>query len=405
MRSTRSLIPVLLVALLGCDSSFKETPDGEVRDGGVKDGPAKTPDGASPDGEVPECPGSRRSEDVDGTHEPGSYTSIAVESDGTVHVSHYAAGPTPNPFGVGGWHDARYSVRRAGKWSSEDILGPGVVGGFTALGIGPTGKLHTVFYDWAQKDLIYAWNEGSGWKVETMHTTDNDGWANALAVDSSGTVHVVTFKGATGTVNGEWHYLRRIGAKWESRVVLDAPAGGFGPRPGIAAGSDGTVHVSLCNHQGQLKYRSGKDGSFKPALILDTGLGEKCNTSLALDDKGQVHISYHDHSAKTLRYIGQSGSSFGSPKTLDSVGEVGFYNAIATNKRTGDLWVAFSDLTQQDLKVIRRPPGAGWGQPQTVDSAGNVGRYVSAAVGPEDELHVSHLNATAKALRHTRICP
>jgi hypothetical protein len=82
---------------------------------------------------------------------------------------------------------------------------------------------------------------------------------------------------------------------------------------------------------------------------------------------------------------------------------VGSYQAIAATTG-GDLWVAYYDFTNLDLRVIRRTAGA-WGKPETVDSAGHVGRYVSAAIGLEGELHIAHWNETVRALRHTRICP
>ena len=397
----RAALPLLL-CLAACDSAFKETEtDADL---GPADLAGADGDG-QPDAAPPECPapGDVKSETVDTLHEPGAYSSIAVDGAGAIHVSYYAAGPTPGPMG-GEWHDARYSVWRGGAWQSEDIYTPGVVGGYTALGLDPTGKVHVVFYDWGQRDLIHAWRESQGWKpAAPLSTTYNDGWGNDLAVDPSGTVHVITFKGAEGQIDGEWHYLRRVATKWDAPVVLHAPAGGQGPKSGIAVDDKGTVHVSFCDHNGELRHRSGTAGSFTPALILDTGLGELCASDIALDSDGQAQISYHDSASKTLKLVGQSGGTFGAPVTLDSSGDVGRNNAVAAGP-SGDLWVAYYDATNLDLKVIRRQAGS-WGQPKTVDSAGEVGRYVSAAVGPGGELHASHYDMGNKALRHTRVCP
>lgn len=395
---TRRLALALLL-LGGCHTGFKETDaDATI----PHDGPR--PEGSTSDSEVvpPECPAKVKSEDVDSVHEPGAYSSIVVDGKGDVHISHMAQGPTPGPMG-GDWFDARYTVRRAGLWSSEDIYTPGVVGAYSALGLGPGGELHVVFYSYSSRDLVHSWRDSQGWKpAQVMSTSYNDGWGTDLAVDSSGTVHVVTFKGAEGTIDGEWLYLRRVGSKWQSPVVLESPAGGGGPSSGIAVDSTGTVHVSFSNHLGQLKYRSGKDGSFKTAVILDTGLGELCRSDLALDGQGQVHISYYDSVPKTLRYIGQTGGIFGQAVTLDSAGQVGANNAIAAGD--DDVWIAYHDADNRDLKLIRRAKGS-WGQAVPVDTAGEVGLHVSAALGPGGELHISHYNMTSKSLRHTRVCP
>jgi len=397
------LPPVIaLVALVaGCDCGFKAIEDGSplLHDGA---GEVVAVSDVSIDGPGNGCPGPVHSADVDTQHEPGSYPSIAVESDGTIHISHVAAGPVPGLTG-GDWHDARYTVRRGGAWSSEDIYTPGVLGQFTALGLGPDRKLHVVCYSYSTRDLIYSFKGSGSWTTEPLTTSYNDGWGSDLAVDRSGTVHVITFKGASGTIDGEWLYLRRVGTAWDSPKVLQTMAGGNGPRSGIAVSPDNTVHLSFSDAQGQLKYVSGKDGSFAQAQILDTGLGQSCSSDIAVDGQGQVQISYYDSTNKRLRFVGQVGGSFESPRDLDSGGTVGSYNAIVTTAK-GDLWVAYYDFTNEDLKLIRRRSGS-WGQPEIVDSAGHVGRYVSAAEGPGGALHLAHLNVTLKALRHTRVCP
>lgn len=391
---------VALTLLFGCDSGFRATEDaGQAKDASGSE--ASIADGGA-DGLVSSCPGPVKSEDVDTLHEPGAYSSIAVEQDGTIHVSHVATGPTPGLMG-GDWHDARYSVWRDGKWTSEDIYTPGVLGQHTAIGVGPDRKVHVVFYSYSALDLVYAWRSSTSWTTEVMKTSYNDGWGSDLAVDGSGAVHVITFKGASGTIDGEWHYLRRVGTKWDSPVVLQTMAGGNGPKSGITVAADSTVHVSLSDADGKLLYRSGKDGVFKQAQTLDTGMGESCSSDIALDGQGQVHISYYDSSDKRLRYVGQAGGIFGAPRDLDSVGTVGSYNAVAATDK-GDVWVAYYDFTNQDLKLIRRKGGS-WGKPETIDTAGHVGRQVSAALGPDGSLHLSHWNVGVKALRYTRVCP
>lgn len=397
MRPLWIIVFTSLVA--SCSSGFKATEDAApAREGGSEAAAADLGADLLPAG----CPGAVKSEDVDTKHEPGSYASIAVEADGTIHVSHIATGPTPGPMG-GDWHDARYSVRRGGVWTSEDIYTPGVLGQFTALGVGPGGKVHVVFYSYSTRDLVYAWRGSQSWTTEVIKTPSSDGWGSDLAVDDAGAVHVVTFKGASGTNDGQWLYLRRVGTTWDSPVVLQTMAGGNGPKSGIAAAADDTVHISFTDADGKLKYRSGKDGVFGQAQTLDTGLGPSCSSDLAVDGLGQVHISYFDSAQKRLRYVGQVGGIFGSPRDLDSAGTVGSYNTVAATAK-GDLWVGYYDFTNEDLKVIRRQSGS-WGMPVIVDSAGHVGRQVSAALGPGGALHLSHWNVSVKALRHTRVCP
>jgi len=399
-------LPVLLTGCRG----FKPVSDGAALDAltegsvGDRSGSERGSREAGVDAAPPECPGPTVSVDLDTVKEPGLYTSTAIDGQGNVHVSHFAQGPAPDLSGNGGYHDARYSVRRGGVWSNEEIFTPGVVGAFSALGLGPGGEVHTIFYQDGARDLLYSWRDAKGWKSPVAIASDgNVGWGNDLAVDPSGAVHVVTFQGAQGVDDGAVLYLRKVGASWQAPVTLEAPAGGQGPKSGIAASPDGTVDVSLCDGSGQLKYVKGKDGVFAKGIVLDTGLGASCASDLALGDAQGVQIAYFDATKKVLRFVGQAGGVFGAPVTLDSSGVVGSFNAIAANTG-GDLWVAYYDFTNLDLKLIRRKAGS-WGAPETLDSVGHVGRYVSAALGPGDVLHVAHWNATALALRYTRVCP
>lgn len=399
----RAVFGAGLGLLLGaCNSGFTAVTDGAGPTDGGRDAAA----GDSSDAGLPVgCPGPPRSEDVDAIHECGAYSDIAVEPDGTVHISHIATGPQPGPLG-GDWHDARYSVLRGGSWTSEDIYTPGVLGQFTGLGVGPDGKLHVVFYSYSDQDLVYSWRGATSWTTQALKTSAADGWGSDLAVDAAGIVHVITFRGASGTDDGQWLYLRREGTSWDGAVVVQTMAGGNGPKSGIAVGTDGTAHLCFSDAAGRLRYRTGKEGTFKAAQTLDTNLGDSCGCDIALESTGakaQVHISYYDSAHKRLRHIGQSGGTFAAPRDLDSTGTVGSHNAIAASA-AGDVWVAYYDFTNQDLKLIRRTGGS-WGKPETIDSAGHVGRHVSAALGPGGALHISHWNVTAKALRYTRVCP
>jgi len=351
---------------------------------------------------VADCPGPIASQDVDTVHDPGQYPSVAVDAQGNIHISHLAAGEPFDLFGNGGYWDARYSVRRGGAWQSEDISTSGVVGAFGAIGLGPAGEVHAVFYKDGDRDLLYARRDASGWKLtQDILSAGDSGWGTDLAVDASGTVHVVTFS-RPSSGKDQVVYLRRVGASWEAPVVLEPDTFDTGPKSGIAVAPDGTVHVSLEDAAGHLKYRRGKDGVFEPAQIVDNGLVASAS-DIAVDGSGDAHIAYYDGGKKVLKLVGQRAGIFAAPMVLDSSGVVGSYHRIVATP-SSDLWIAYYDFTNLDLRLIRRQGGS-WGPPQTIDSAGHVGRYASAALGPDGALHIAHWNEDARALRHTRVCP
>jgi hypothetical protein len=266
-----------------------------------------------------------------------------------------------------------------------------------AIALGPKGLVHLVYYDLDVSRFKHTERTKTGWSTPKILGEAHMGRSDLL-VDGSGDLHLVTF----GYLNSEIIYLRRIGGQWKPKVVLESSANAVGPRPGMALDGTGTIHVSLCDASGQLKYLSGKGGIFGQAKVLATKLGIYCNNDLALDGAGAVHIVYLDGNARTLHHVGQVSGSFGSPKQLDTVGGSGLVaNAIAATG-TGDVWVAYFNASKGGLGLVRRKGGT-WTSPQLVDYGG--GRYLSAALGPQGELHVAHWHTVANKLRHTRICP
>jgi hypothetical protein len=400
---------LLLVTASACQSGFRPLDDarpltdtpvaGEQRRDGSR---ADRLDGAAhPDGATPVCPAPITSQDVDSNRQPGQYTSIAVSAQGVVHISHYAAGDPPGPLGANGYHDARYSVLRAGSWTNEEISTAGVVGAYSAIGLGPSGEVHVVFYQDGTRRLLHSWRDATSWKapvaIAGSGAGDATGWGNDLAVDAFGNVHVVTFTNQ----NDQVLYVRRVGSTWDAPVQL---AQGTGDKSGIAVDAQGKVHVSFFGADGQLKHVVGEGKAWGTPQALDSDLGTSSPSDLAIDGQGDVHISYYDSARKALKYVGQAKGVFGAPITLDSPAgtTVGSSSSIATG--ASGVWVAYYDFTNGDLKLIRRPAGS-WGAPQTIDTAGHVGRWVSAALGPGGELHVSHWNGDTTSLRYTRVCP
>jgi len=106
--------------------------------------------------------------------------------------------------------------------------------------------------------------------------------------------------------------------------------------------------------------------------------------SLALVD-GRPAIAYREGSPNyDLKYVRASdatGSSWGTPVTVDSTGSVGEYASLAVVY--GRPAIAYRDsVTNYDLKYVRASDAAGssWGTPVTVESSGDVGEYASLAV-------------------------
>jgi hypothetical protein len=388
---------IFLGVFLGACRGFSQVPLDAAPppvDQAATDGPS-SPDSA-PDSAVPACQaGEIFSADVDDYHEPGRHTAIAVEASGVIHITHYAAGPAPDMFGNGGYHDARYSRYKDGAWQSEDIYESGVIGGEMAMALDGSGQVHLVFYDYQNKDLLYSTGMFGNWQSpERIATEGIVGWGNDLVIDPQGNIHVVTVSGEQESLI----YLRREKGEWQTGQPLASVS--FGYQSGLALDKGGKLHASIIS-AGSLKHLSGEPTAFSEVEILEGGLKEAAS-DIATTFPGNVHLVYRD-ATDDLAYREKIEGNWSEKRILDSTSALSQDFSIVASE-SADLWVVYHDETAGDLRLSHRIDGK-WRPPRSIDTAGHVGGYPSAALGPEGALHIAHYNKDNRALRYTRICP
>jgi hypothetical protein len=98
--------------------------------------------------------------------------------------------------------------------------------------------------------------------------------------------------------------------------------------------------------------------------------------SLALDSKGNPHISYFYGENNVLKYASWTGSAW-VLQTVDSTGKVGMYSSLALEKN-GNPCISYFDQLNNDLKYAKWA-GSAWTL-QIVESTGNLGMYTSLAL-------------------------
>jgi hypothetical protein len=170
-------------------------------------------------------------------------------------------------------------------------------------------------------------------------------------------------------------------------TIVDSP-GWVGEYASLAV-VDGRPAIAYFDSiNGDLQYVRALDpsgSSWGSPLTLDSGWAVGRYPSLAVVD-GRPAIAYFDstnliHDLKYVRANDATGSSWPTPLTVDSTGDVGKYASLAVVD--GFPAIAYYDDTPNyDLKYVRATNAAGsaWGTPVTVDSDGNVGQYASLAV-------------------------
>lgn len=123
---------------------------------------------------------------------------ITTDADGMAHMS----GIDPRAFGGNGLE--YYSKNDSGQWAVERVLSGTLEYTFaTSIAIDPSGDQHISYYNDAEKNLVLASRDASGWSVSPIDTNGDAGYFSELVIDDSGRFHISYMEktsDSTGTV-------------------------------------------------------------------------------------------------------------------------------------------------------------------------------------------------------------
>ena len=292
-------------------------------------------------------------EPVDSAGQAGEFISLALDSNGYPRISY--------SYGQWEVYDLKYAAwdptlnGGLGDWAIETVDSAGIVGSFTSLALDSSGSPHISYYDGSNGNLKYAaWdptlNGGLGdWAIEPVDTGIDVGLCSSLALDSFGFAHISYY------ANGALKYAAWDGDSWAIEAVDSAA--GVGSWTSLALDSSGYPHISYYDGpNGNLKYAAW-DGSAWDLEPVDSTGSVGLYTSLALDSSGYPRISYWDATNGDLKYAAWNGTSW-DLQTLDSAGNVGQWTSLALDS-FGFAHISYYDTTNGDLKYANNVPEPG----------------------------------------------
>ena len=334
----------------------------------------------------------------------GKYTWEVSEVDGAGAKPSIAVGASRTPYIAFMSEDmpgfVKSAVLHAGAWDIATVA-TGYLYGPLDIALDLAGSPHIVWHDHDNEDGAYSRLENGKWVNTGIQNSGHDGWDINVAIDSTGSPHVLAVDPSQfGSRNG-LEYATFDGQSWTVETV------GTGPLPyefgnAIAIDSQDRPHIVWFDDQGQdLKYALKDEGDWTISTVDSAGdVGRY--PSLALDQDDNPVVSYYQTLSETsgaIRLARWDGSGRNAQR-IDQLDDVfpGFFGARKNSSVVvdpdGNPIVAYSDESVVKLAAWN---GSAW-DIQTVATADgdDLGQQVSLALGPQGVLHLTFADVSRK---------
>ncbi len=317
----------------------------------------------------------------------GLHSSLALDSAGKPHVAYYHADST----------DLRVARWAGTRWEKETVDGGGETdrGRGARLLFGPDDTAYLAYQDSDEQSVLFASRRpGAGWVTAAVDASFFQ-LGDFLDLTLTPFGPAVAYYDAT---NGDLMYAQRDPqGGWARRLVDDF--GDVGRHVSLTSDSAGGVHFAYYDaSRGGLRYaRMITDGTFSSEAVAgyappaeegedakdpgDTGVWSR----LLVQPQGAIattpvtpRIVYADRLQHRL-WLAEKTDAGWTSTLIDDSPSVGS-DAAFLWLPSGDLFVAYFDGANLDLKVARRYGGR-WSR-QSVLNEGAVGLYNSAALLP-----------------------
>jgi hypothetical protein len=230
---------------------------------------------------------------------------------------------------------------------------------------------------------------------------------NDLAIDGSGDLHMAfsTWRcmmwGSSGNCiswdPSDLPYVYLYDGQFELSII-----GYSAEHVSVALDDDGAPHLSY--HNGYFETLKYARPGFPGAYTVDESASVGTYSSIAVDSRGAYplpHIAYRDFTNDDLKYAYATGPDFyhlqWHTEPVDTAGNVGRYASIVLDG-DGHPHIAYYDDGNQDLKYAYRDD-QGW-HVDTVDADGDVGRWASLAIDDDGNLNLAYYDGTNGSVKH-----
>ncbi len=218
----------------------------------------------------------------------GSFNSIAVDKNNKVHISYWDKTHAK----------LMYATNALGSWTTTTIDDTGGAAPVTSsIAVDSQGNVHISYVGepptFIDDNLKYATNASGAWVtiyVDENHSTNN----TSIAVDSNGKAHIAYYDWWADSLK----YASNVSGQWVYTTVDYGSYVGY-PQgyPSIKIDRNDKAHISYQDPNGPaLKYATNASGEWKASSV--DGSPDSSNvgysSSLVIDSNNKVHISTYD---------------------------------------------------------------------------------------------------------------
>ena len=305
------------------------------------------------------------SEVVDSSSATGGAPSIAVASNGDVHMTY--TDPSNQAL--------NYVSNALGFWGMVSIDDSSTLGTQASIALDGFARLHIGFYDITSSSLKHATLSTETWEISTVAFVNTLDSAVSIAVDAGGRARLIYHE------NGELRLANNMTGDWVWESV--DTAGDVGSHADLVLDSIGRIHISYYDAtQRHLKYAQGTTGDLTTQIIDAWGdVGRY--TSIALDPSGAAHVSYYDALSQRLKYA-TNAPGFWIREFVAETDSAGASSAIAVDAE-GIVHLSFVDGAGQLTHATRF--GDFW-LTQPIEVMGTASETTAIGIGASGDVHV-----------------
>ncbi len=275
------------------------------------------------------------------------------------------------------------------QWADSTADYTDQAGEWSSIAVDSNGHVHVVYINGGNYQIRHSVYDGTSWNSATIKSCGHTYcWDVDMVIDDNDVLHA-----AYTTYNTNYEtlvYLHYDGTSWSDTEV--SVSANFGP-VGIAVDSNNHPHISHAvsgQHCGDGLRLASFTGSTWTYHSVDIGSNRGCDSDIVIDENDDIYISYQVRDQSKLKVATDKSGSW-DLYTADSGASLsslypGYMTSMVMDSQ-GRLHIAHFDDKDDDLRYSTGITNGQW-TTTIVEHSGHTGREPSIAVDLADNPHI-----------------